>query len=182
MNPVKLFALAMVVVFSSALAAQQDISVEYPIGTSRISGATVNFGDDDSGVAILLTIRILNVGTTNLTLDTSTSNRPCNCTNAERLDWFVTQPATTVLTPTSSVDFTLEIDPNEKGDWSVLLRIFSDDPNENPFTLRFKGSNGEAEEEDDDCSTGEGSGPSLLLLLGALSAGVVAMRLRASRG
>ena len=181
MNPVKLFALAFVLLFSGALAAQQDISVEYPIGTTRVSGATVNFGDDDSGVAILLTIRIINSGTTNLTLDTSSSNRPCNCTNATRCDWFVTQPTMTLLTPTSSVDFTLEIDPNEKGKWDVLLRIYSDDPNENPFTLRFKGSNGEAEEDEDDCSTSDSSGFSLLALLGVLSAAVVAVRLRASR-
>lgn len=180
MKAVKLFALALLVLCSGSLAAQQDISVEYPIGTVRTTGATVNFGDDPSGDPIILTIRIANVGSTNLTLDTSLSNRPCNCTNATRCDWFVTQPTTTLLTPTSSVDFQLEIDPNEKGGWEVLLRVYSDDADENPFTLRFKGSNGKAKKEED-CSTSESSSFGLLALLGAISAGLVGLRLRGSR-
>jgi hypothetical protein len=178
MNPVKLLALAMVVLFSGALAAQQDINVQYPVGTTRTSGSTVDLGDFSS--AMILTIRIENIGSSNLTLDTSSASRPCNCSAATRVDWFITQPITTVLTPTAFVDFTLSVNPNDKGKWDVLLSIYSDDPDEAVYTIRFKGTNGK-EEKDEDCSTGEGSGLSLLMLLGVLSAGIVGIRLRVAR-
>jgi hypothetical protein len=179
MNPVKLFALAMVALFCGALAAQQDINVQYPVGTNVLTGSTVNLGD--GGSATILTIRIQNVGTgTNLTLNTSSASRPCNCSAATRVDWFIVQPITTVLAPAGSVDFTLELDPNDKGKWDVLLSIYSDDPDEAIYTVRFKGTNGK-EEKDEDCSTGDGSGLSLLMLLGVLSAGAVGIRLRAAR-
>ncbi|MCA8916761.1 MAG: hypothetical protein KDB90_15315 [Planctomycetes bacterium] len=175
--------LAVMVMFSGALAAQQDIDVEYPIGTSVASGSSIDLGDHADKSPYNLTIRITNAGTTNnLVLDTSSSSRPCTCSGATRVNWLVTQPLTTTLAPGAFIDFTLDLTPNDKGKWNVFLYIYSDDPDssENPYAIRFNGTAGKAKK-DESCSTNEGGNFGFLILLGAISALGVGLRMRSSR-
>lgn len=178
----KLFAwLGVVALFGTALAAQQDIVVQYPVGTTLAHGTAVDLGDHPDKAPYNLTIRIVNIGTgTNLVLDTSASNRPCDGAAAVRCNWFITQPATTTLAPAASTDFTMDITPNDDGKWSVWLAVYSDDPDTPIYSIMFRGTAGK-EEEEDDCSTNEGSGLSFLLLLGAVSALAVGVRMRSAR-
>lgn len=178
----KMFAwLGIVVLFGSALAAQQDIVVQYPVGTTLADGSVVDLGDHPDKAPYNLTIRIVNIGTgTNLVLDTSASDRPCTGAGAVRCIWFINPPATNSLAPAASTDFTMDITPNDNGKWSVWLEVHSDDPDTPVYSILFKGSAGE-EDDDDDCSSREGSGLSFLALLGAISLLAIGCRLRSAR-
>lgn len=178
----KFFAwLSVVALFGTVLAAQQDIALQYPVGTVVAHGSTVNLGDHPDKAPYNLTIRILNIGTgTNLVLTTGAANRPCDGSAASSCNWFITQPSTTTLAPAASVDFTMDITPNAAGNWSVWLNVYSDDPDTPIYAVKFEGSAGK-EEEDDECSTREGSGLSFLALLGAVSVLAIGFRLRSAR-
>ncbi|MCB9934608.1 MAG: hypothetical protein H6840_02865 [Planctomycetes bacterium] len=168
--------------FCGVLAAQQDIIVQYPVGTTVAHGSSIDLGDHPDKAPYNLTIRIQNIGTgTNLVLDTSATNRPCDGGGAVQCNWFITQPATTTLAPSASVDFTMDITPNAKGKWEVWLDVYSDDPDTPKYSVRFFGTAGK-EKKDEKCSTAEGSGLSLLALLGVVCALAAGVRLRGSRG
>lgn len=169
----------LLLIAGAALSAQPEISLEYPVGTVVNHTGSVNLGDNPDRNPHNLTVRIRNLGSTDLTLDTSTTERPVELTGASGVNWIRTQPAASVVSAGSFIDFTMTLTPNAKGNWSVLMSVYSDDPTNNPYQISFRGSAGK-EDEDDDCSTGEGSG-GWLILLAALSAAVVGTRLRAAR-
>lgn len=168
----------LICVFSSVLAAQADIEVLSPTGTARTNGETINHGKTSNGTPINYTVRIQNVGNADLDLLAPVvagggyKSVQVNMSNV---------PGAQTLTPTNFVEFDVDINPDKDSNWSFQITITSDDSADPSFVLKFKGTEGKPEDDDDDCSTSEGSGTSMLILLGILSAGVVATRLRNSR-
>jgi hypothetical protein len=179
MNPIKLLALAVVLLCGSALAAQANIDIQYPVGTSLTTGTTINYGDTDNGDAILLTIRIMNSGSSNLTMGTTPvngsgySNVQVNITN--------TPLPNAVIAAGNFQDITVDIDPDKNSDWKFSITFSSDSPGETTFVVKLKGTEGKPKDEEEDCTTNQGSSPSWLALMGVLSAAVLAVRLRRAR-
>lgn len=163
--------------FGGTLSAQaQDIDVQVPVGTSVTNGAKVKDGKSSNGDIINYTVRIANAGGTNLALTApvvqggSYKSVQVNMTNV---------PVAQSLAPAAFVEFNVEIDPDKDSDWSFVITITSDDPVDGTFTVKFEGTQG-SPEEDEDCSTGENNS-SMLMLLGLLCAMTVALRLRSSK-
>ncbi|MCB9894152.1 MAG: hypothetical protein H6839_06880 [Planctomycetes bacterium] len=173
----RLLAVAMAItLFAGALAAQQDIDVQVPVGTSVLNGHTENDGKSANGDIISYTVRIANAGSSNLALTGSVvqgsgyKNVQVNLTNV---------PAAQSLAPAGFLDFDISVDPDKDSDWSFNVTITSDDPTDPSFVLKFKGTQGKPKK-DEGCSTSDSSGTSILMLLALASAGVVATRLRRS--
>jgi hypothetical protein len=179
MSNLRLFVLSCCVLFAGALSAQADIDIEYPVGNSLANNATIDYGNTDNGEAILLTIRIENAGSSTLTMGAT----PVVGSNYESVQVNITGtplPGATINAG-ASVDITVDINPDKNSDWSFRITFNSDSPGETAFVIKLKGTEGEPKKEEEDCSTNGGSGLSLLMLMGLLSAGLVAVRLRAAR-
>lgn len=163
--------------FGNSLTAQADIDIEVPVGTSITNGQKVKDGKSSNGDIINYTVRITNAGISDLDLVAPVvqgggyESVQVNMTGV---------PVAQTLTPTSFVEFDISIDPDKDSDWSFVVTITSNDPTDPTFTFKMEGTQGKPKK-DEDCSTSEGSGTSLLVLLSILSAGIVATRLRASR-
>jgi hypothetical protein len=172
---------ALVCLLSNALCAQGTIDVQYPIGTSRANGATVNYGKTGNGETFTLNVRIENVDSVD-GLDLIANPTTVQGGGYKNVQVTINGiPPAQTLAPGATVDLSLDVDPSKDSDWSFVITIHSSDTTNGTFTLKFKGTEGKPED-DDDCSTREGSGPGLLILLGILSTLVVASRLRAARG
>lgn len=163
-----------ILVCAGALGAQ-DIDVQYPAGTGLNNGNTVDLGGGNSHS---ITVRVENVGMADL-------NFTAGYVDGNGFDNvsvnFSSPSAPITLTTNQTLNISITIDPDKDSDWSFNLRIASDDPVDGLFILKFEGTRGDPKDDDDDCSTGAGSGFSWLMLLGLLSAGIVATRMRLSR-
>lgn len=149
-----------------------------PIGTSLTHGQTINHGKTSNGDIINYVVRIENVGNADLALLAPVVDG--SSYKSVQVQFTSVPPAQT-LTAGNFLDFNLQINPDKDSDWSFNMIITSDDPTNPTFSVKIKGTEGKPKKDDEDCSTSESSGTGLLVLLGALSAAVVATRLRKAR-
>lgn len=163
---------------STALAAQQDIDIQMPIGTSLTHGQTVNHGKTSNGDIINYVVRIENVGNADLTLIAPVVDG--SSYKSVQVS-FTSVPAPQVITAGNWLDFNMQINPDKDSDWSFNMIITSNDPTDPAFSVKIKGTEGKPKKDDEGCSTSESSGTGLLVLLGVLCAAVAAARLRNSR-
>lgn len=180
MSNVRILALVCCALFAGALAAQQDIDIQYPVGTSLTSGGTINYGKTDNGEAIQLIIRIMNAGNATLTMGAV----PVQGGGYQSVQVNITGtplPGATINAG-AFVDITVDINPDKNSDWKFNITFNSDSPGEGAFLVRLKGTEGKPEKDEDDCSTNQGSGVSMLALMGILSASILAVRLRRAQG
>ena len=172
------FLSAVACLLCGTLSAQADIDVQVPVGTSITNGAKVKDGKSSNGDIINYTVRIENVGSADLDLlvpvvqGSGYKSVQVNMTSV---------PGAQTLTPTSFVDFNIEIDPDKDSDWSFNVTITSNDPADPTFTFKMEGTQGKPEK-DEDCSTSESSGTSFLILFAVLCAAIAGARLRKSHG
>jgi hypothetical protein len=129
-----------------------------------------------------LIIRIQNVGSTDLTLDTSMSNYPCEISAESQVSVIQNQPAGAIIAPGTYLEFNLSMTPTANTTWSVQLDIHSDDSDESPYTIVFTGVSTKRNSNDDEsCSTGDSGSGGYLMLGGLLSLLALGARLRDSR-
>lgn len=166
--------LAVLFACAGALYAQPEIDVQMN-AASIADGGSVNIGNKTGKGVQNLTFTILNTGTTDLNL---TGPAPVVCTSPKQLDYLLTQPAGLVVAASSSITFTLAVDPNGDGKYSVVVTINNDDSDEAVYNFTVRGNTGTEKKDDDDCSTNAGSGPGMLVLVGLLSVVVLGARLR----
>ena len=169
----------LVAVFCGALYAQPEIDVEYPVGTPLPSGSNIDLGDNPDRNTQTVTIRIANSGTTDLTLTGGTGNF-VQASGAVQVNYTIQQPATGVITAGNGINLNIDVTPNADGGWQLSITIPNDDSDEGVYSFLIKGTSGK-KKKDEDCSTGEGSGYSLLMLLAILSASLATLRMYRSR-
>jgi hypothetical protein len=170
--------IAVMLLCAGALAAQ-DIVVEYPAGTALTNGTKIKLGKSSNGDIINATVVVGNADAMT-TLDLATGY--VDGSGYKNVSVSFTSPAAPIsLDDVTTINIDLAIDPKKDSDWSFNLIITSNDPVDSPFSVRFEGTQGSPDSDDDDCSTSEGSSYSWLMLLGILSAVVVASRMRGSQ-
>lgn len=113
-----------------------EIGVEQPVGTGLVNGATVNFG---AAVAVpastTLSFRIKNTGINNLTGVAAT------ITGQHAAEYTITtKPAATVAQNGGFTDMEVKFAPREDGVRNAVLRIASNDGDENPFEIILQGT------------------------------------------
>lgn len=162
------------IAFAGLLHAQPEIDVQRN-AVSIADGGSISIGNKTGKGVQNLTFTILNTGSSDLTL---TGPTPVVCTNPKQLDYVLTQPSSLVVAAAGSVSFTLDVDPNGDGKYSVVVTINSDDADEGVYNFTVRGDTGTKKEEDDDCSTNDGGKPGMLILLGLGSLLALAARLR----
>ena len=113
-----------------------DISIEYQ-SNPLTDGDTITLGSYTAGIAATINFTIFNTGQTDLNLNGTqivsfqTQNN-VNCT-------LQTAPTTPVSTVGSS-PFTVQFTPAGSGNWTFVLWVESDDPDENPFDITVEGT------------------------------------------
>lgn len=114
-----------------------DISVEY-LATPVPDGDTIALGSYTAGLPATMNLTIYNTGpgTLNLTgtplVDFPTQNN-VNCT-------LQTPPTTPVAAGGGNTGFTVSFTPAGSGNWTFVIWIESDDPDENPYNITVDGS------------------------------------------
>jgi hypothetical protein len=174
---IQLGLLAIVMLGAGALAAQPEIDVQRA-GVSVSDGGTDNLGNSTGNSPFSVTYTILNTGSSTLTLETGT---PITGSNPNQLNYTINPPASVTVAAGTSTTFVVDLDPLTDGAWSMNISIDSDDVDEDPYNFLLAGNAGVKKKEDDDCSTGENSGPSLVLLAGLFAALAVSVRLKLAR-
>ena len=118
-----------------AIAPAPEIVVEEPVGNGLTSGVgTRNFGQVAPGGTAVLTFKITNIGTANLTnLIVSMSGTHLN-------DFTPGSLGMTTLIPAASTTFTVTFAPSAPGLRSGAIHIESDDADENPFNVALLGT------------------------------------------
>lgn len=128
--------LSSLILSGSALTPGPEIVVEEPSGTNRNSGDVLAFGEGFAGQdTFTKTITIKNIG--NQTL--SGLSRALSGTNASEFSVSALTAGTTIAT-NASISLQVSFTPTSAGSKSALLRIPSNDADENPFELNLKGS------------------------------------------
>jgi hypothetical protein len=113
-----------------------EIAVERPAGTNLVDGtASIAFGSvNTNSSSTPLTFTVRNLGTANLTglAITNAGSHPGN---------FVTSAlGATALAPGASTTFTVTFQPSATGSRSAILRLASNDADENPFDITLTGT------------------------------------------
>lgn len=109
-----------------------DISIEQPVGTPLLDAAnTIDFGAN-AGQTKSFTVR--NTGAGDLL------RMVVSVTGANLADFTVTQPISTSLSPAATTTFTVTFKPRASGPRNATIRITSNDPDENPFTIGVTGN------------------------------------------
>lgn len=189
-NTMKYLAILSVLVMLAAASpvAAQVMSVERN-ATTILTGGIDNLGSDTGNGAMLLTYTIRNTDAANaLNLVTTAPppDRPVEVTNVSikegNIVYTLTQPAAASIPASGTTTFTINITPSGDGAFKLNLNIYSDDP-ASPYVVLIRGNTGtlKKEKKDDGCSTDESGKVGLLAILGALSAGVFALRFRKAR-
>ncbi len=111
-----------------------DIDVQQPAKSSLVDGkSTKNFGTVKLKKTKVLTFTIKNTGNGTLSgLAVSSSGK-----NAKQ--FAVSKPKAASLAPGASTTFTVTFQPVKAGANSALIKVASNDPNENPFDIPVKG-------------------------------------------
>ena len=131
-NPVDLLILDI-----PAVVAAPDIAIEQPPGTNRLIGSQIDFGTHADGTTSSLAITISNTGSADLTGLAPTLSGP----DAAQFS-FGTLPVAPVAVG-SSTTLTVNFSPTGTiGPRNATLRIPSNDPDEDPFTLYLTGELG----------------------------------------
>jgi hypothetical protein len=113
-----------------------EITVQQPAGTDLKSGVARSFGTVALKSTVTKTFTIQNTGTANLTkLAVSISG-----TNTK--DFVVKAPVKTSLAPGAKTTFKVIFKPTAKGVRKALLRIRSNDKNNDPFEIVLTGKGG----------------------------------------
>lgn len=114
-----------------------EIAIEQGAGSSLTDGSsTINLGTNipvgSQGAVFNFTIRNTgNAALTNINL-TKVGGNPA--------DFLITSPATTSVAPQGFTSFTVRFKPTAGGNRSTLLRVASNDGDENPFDINLTGS------------------------------------------
>ncbi|MBX3460799.1 MAG: hypothetical protein KF696_12700 [Planctomycetes bacterium] len=160
----------------------QAISVERPVGTSLTNGGTDNLGSKTGKGLMTLTYVVGNTDAGgNLNASGTWVTAPGS--EASNVSWAIrfTDPISLAMGATSNV----EVDVNPIDDGSFALNVYlatNDTAGNSNFQIRIRGSTGKKKkEEDDKCSTGNGTPFGLLGLLGVLCGLALVVRLRGSR-
>lgn len=112
-----------------------DIAIEQPLGNSLSSGAAqINYGSIPilTGVSDR-TFTLKNTGSAELT------NISLSLTGTHANAYHVLVPPATSVASGSSTTFTLRFAPQISGELTAVARIFSNDPDENPFDVFLYG-------------------------------------------
>ena len=117
-----------------ALALGEEITVEYPSGTSLPDGGTVGFGILPVGSSVTRTITIHNTGIDYLT------GLAVSKTGAHAADFTYSTPGAAILLPGGSTSFSITFSPSAGGSRTAIVRIASSDLNENPFDITVSGT------------------------------------------
>lgn len=156
--------------------AAPEMDVSRAVGVA--DGSTDAVGNAAVGAAQTLTYTISNNGTTTLNLSNAITSSALNCTVS-----VTTQPAATVAAA-GNTTLVVSVIPSAAGAFSFDISIANDDLNENPYNWTVSGTgttatgSGGGGGGDGGCSTGGDAPYSWLALLGLLSLGAVAIRLR----
>lgn len=117
-----------------------EIDIQRPAGTSFASGSTDDLGVRPRGVLINLTYRIHNLGSSLLNLLTNPNVALSGITNCA---------ATVTAQPTANTvgiqlfdTFTVQIDPNVVGNFTVTVTISNNDTDEGTYTFNIIGNAG----------------------------------------
>ncbi|MCB9894153.1 MAG: hypothetical protein H6839_06885 [Planctomycetes bacterium] len=144
------------------------------------SGATLDLGEHFNKEPYDLIIRIQNVGSTDLTLDTSLPGYPCEVSAESGVNCILNQPAGATIPAGTYLEFTISLKPTANAAWSSQLDVHSDDPDESPYTITFMGVSTKKDGgSDESCSTGAGTGLSGIAMLGLMS--LLGLAVRAAR-
>ncbi len=113
-----------------------DIAVEQPVGSTLVSGVTKkSFGTVKVGSSgNSKTFTILNTGGTKLKGLAITKG------GAQEGDFLVSPPVRTSLAPKASTTFKVNFKPTGRGTRNAVLHINSNDPDENPFSIKLAGA------------------------------------------
>ncbi len=117
-----------------ALALGEEITVEYPAGTSLPDGGTVGFGIVAVGASVTRTIKIHNTGIDYLT------GLAVSQTGAHAADFSYSTPGAAILLPAGSTSCSTTFSPSAAGSRTAIVRIASSDLNENPFDITVSGT------------------------------------------
>ncbi|CAG0977976.1 hypothetical protein PLCT2_01737 [Planctomycetaceae bacterium] len=159
--------------------------VELPEITLLRDGVEIVDGGGDNaygaaGAPIARTFTIRNDGLSTLNIGAITFSNQVNCTVT------VSAAPTATLAVSATTTFTLEITPTAEGAFSFDMQIASDDGDENPYNAHIVGtakpasSGGNDNDDEEGCTTGEGTSfAGLLLVAIALLAARRVRRLRA---
>ncbi len=111
-----------------------EIEVEQPAGNPLVDGfSTVQVGNMVVGAPNLLTFTVRNVGTAVL------SSISTSLAGTHPGDFTVTTAPATSVSPLYSTTFVLRFQPTAAGTRSAILRIASNDADENPFDINLSG-------------------------------------------
>ncbi len=116
-----------------------DLALERTAGTDLLTGGSVDLGSvalGASGTAQTFTLR--NVGSLDLT------GLALTVDGAMPGDFAVSAPGATTLAPDASTTFTITFTPGGPDFRTARLVVASNDPDENPFTLRLTGTGASA--------------------------------------
>jgi hypothetical protein len=114
-----------------------QIAVEQPAGTNLVDGApgAIDFGPVAAGAGRTLDFTIRNHGTRDLTdllVIKDASGTPG--------DFSISAPIAEILAPNAAATFSVTFSPTAPGVRTAILRIASNDPDENPFDINLTGS------------------------------------------
>jgi hypothetical protein len=162
---------------TGSLAIAPDIAVEQPAGTNIPDGGS-RFGSILVGSSTTRTFTVRNTGLEMLT------DLAVAVEGATAGDYAVGDLPATSLAPGGNLTFTVTFTPSVVGSRIALLRITSNDPNENPFDIVMTG-NGTAPEIEVELSAGQGLATGHTHSFGAMHTGgaaVIAVTIRNAGG
>jgi hypothetical protein len=117
---------------------QPEIAITNASNTSLVDGSatsTQNFGSTNVGVSSAArTFTIRNSGTADLT------GLAVIVASSHTADFIVTQPVSNSLTPDNTTTFTIAFKPGSSGARTAVVRIASNDADENPFDINVTGT------------------------------------------
>jgi len=111
-----------------------EIDVQRPALTSIADGGTDSQGGTVAGVPTVITYTIRNFGTATLLLTGQGALNESNCTVG------VGAPSSASLGVGGTATLAVTITPTTSASWSFDLEIFSDDVDENPYSIAVSGS------------------------------------------
>lgn len=116
-------------------AASPEIAVEQPVGNNLTDNSgSVAFGSVTTGSSTSLTFTIKNLGLANLTgLSITKAGTYPN-------DFTVSGPSVSTLGASTSTTFTVTFSPGAIGARTAILRVASNDADENPFDINVSGT------------------------------------------
>ncbi len=116
---------------SASCSSGPEIQLQQPVGTNVACGYTYDFGTQTTGTNTDVTIRIENIGTSNLTI----SSYPLSGTNAAEFSVF-TAPSSPISAG-SSTDMVIRFSPVTAGGKTAAITINSDDADEGSCIINF---------------------------------------------